>query len=79
MAKFIEVEPLVNVVKKSRMLINVEKIDYVRERDGDITEVFLKDVPLDGWFDKPAFRNPLEVTTPFIFLVDAIQGKNGEE
>lgn len=79
MAKFIEVEPLGNVVKKSRMLINVEKIDYVRERDGDITEVFLKDVPLDGWFGKPAFRNPLEVVTPFIFLVDAIQGKNEVE
>lgn len=79
MEKFIEVEPLGNVVKKSRMLINVEKIDYVRERDGDITEVFLKDVPLDGWFGKPAFRNPLEVVTPFIFLVDAIQGKNEVE
>lgn len=78
MAKFIEVEPLGNVVKKSRMLINVEKIDYVRERDGDITEVFLKDVPLDGWFGKPAFRNPLEVVTPFIFIV-AIQGKNEVE
>lgn len=79
MAKFIEVEPIENVVKKSRMLINVEKIDYVRERDEDITEVFLKDVPLDGWFGKPAFRNPLEVTTPFVFLVDAIQGENEVE
>lgn len=79
MAKFIEVEPIENVVKKSRMLINVEKIDYVRERDGDITEVFLKDVPLDGWFGKPAFRNPLEVVTPFIFLVDAIQEGNEVE
>lgn len=38
MAKFIEVEPIGHAVKKSRMLINVEKIAYVRERDGDVTE-----------------------------------------
>ena len=35
----------------------------------------LINIPLDGWFGKPEFDNPLHVKTPFMFIADAIQGE----
>ena len=84
MVKFIEVIPVQYGMDKPKMLINIETvsythlrahISYIREETEAITAIFLKDVPLDGWFGKPEFDNPLHVKTPFMFIADAIQGE----
>lgn len=46
MAKFIEVTPIEHGEEQPRMLINTEKIDYVREDSNGITAIYLKDIPL---------------------------------
>lgn len=46
MARFIEVTPFNFGGEKHRILINVEKIDYVQEIDEDVTSIHLSDVPL---------------------------------
>lgn len=76
MAKFIEVIPVKYGMDKPKMLINIENISYIREKSEVITAIFLKDVPLDGWFGKPEFENPLYVKTPFMFIAEAIQGED---
>ena len=76
MVKFIEVIPVQYGMDKPKMLINIENISYIREESEAITAIFLKDVPLDGWFGKPEFDNPLHVRTPFIFIAEAIQGED---
>ncbi len=76
MVKFIEVIPVKYGMDKPKMLINIENISYIREENEAITAIFLKDVPLDVWFGKPEFDNPLHVRTPFMFIADAIQGED---
>lgn len=46
MAKFIEVTPVKYGEEQPRMLINVEKIDYVQEDSDGLAAIYLKDVPL---------------------------------
>lgn len=70
MARFIEVTPVKYGEEQPRMLINVEKIDYVQE---DLAAIYLKNVPLAPFTKKPVFDNPIYVTTPFIFLSDEIE------
>nr|DAD91376.1 MAG TPA: hypothetical protein [Siphoviridae sp. ct1mp9] len=77
MAKFIEVIPVKYGMDKPKMLINIENISYIREESEVITAIFLKDVPLDGWFGKPEFDNPLNVKTPFMFIADAMLEERG--
>lgn len=47
MARFIEVAPFNYGAGKKKMLINVEKIDYVQENNEDVTAIHLSDVPSD--------------------------------
>nr|DAG23827.1 MAG TPA: hypothetical protein [Caudoviricetes sp.] len=72
MARFIEVTPIKNGEEGSRILINTEKIDYVREEDKFVSAIFLKDIPLGSFTEKPIFDNPTYVKEPFIFLADDI-------
>lgn len=72
MAKFIEVTPIEYGEEQPRMLINTEKIDYVREDSNGITAIYLKDIPLTPITKKPIFDNPIYVTVPFIFLSEEI-------
>lgn len=46
MARFIEVAPVKYGDEQPRMLINVEKIDYVQEDSDGLAAIYLKDVPL---------------------------------
>lgn len=73
MARFIEVTPVKYGEEQPRMLINVEKIDYVQEDSDGLAVIYLKDVPLAPFTKKPVFDNPIYVTTPFIFLSDEIE------
>lgn len=72
MAKFIEVAPINFGGGKKKMLINVEKIDYVQEDNEDVTALHLSDVPLDYFGEKDLFPKTLYVAIPFIFLSDEI-------
>lgn len=72
MAKFIEVTPVKYGEEQPRMLINVEKIDYVQEDSDGLAAIYLKDVPLAPFTKKPVFNNPIYATDPFIFLSDEI-------
>lgn len=72
MARFIEVEPINYGAGKKKMLINVEKIDYVQEDNEDVTVIHLSDVPLDYFGEKDLFPKTLYVTIPFIFISDEI-------
>lgn len=73
MAKFIEVTPIKYGEEKPRMLINTEKIDYVKEENEYVSGIYVRDIPL-GLFDKPVFDNPIYVKEPFIFVSDKIMG-----
>lgn len=73
MARFIEVTPFNFGGEKHRILINVEKIDYVQEVDRDVTSLHLSDVPLDYFGEKDLFPKTLYVAIPFMFLSDEIK------
>lgn len=72
MAKFIEVTPIKYGEEQPRMLINTEKIDYVREDSEGLAVIYLKDIPLAPFTKKPVFDNSIYTTIPFIFLSDEI-------
>ena len=73
MARFIEVEPINFGGGKKKMLINVEKIDYVQQGDNEgATALHLSDVPLDYFGEKDLFPKTLYVEIPFIFISDKI-------
>lgn len=73
MAKFIEVKPFNFGGEKHRILINVEKIDYVQEQEGGVTSIHLSDVPLDYFGEKDLFPKSLHVAKPYIFISDEIE------
>lgn len=73
MAKFIEVKPVNFGGEKHRILINVEKIDYVQEQEGGVTSIHLSDVPLDYFGEKDLFPKSLHVAKPYIFISDEIE------
>ena len=79
MARFIEAAPINYGGGKKKMLINVEKIDYVQEDGEDVTVLHLSDVPLDYFGEKDLFPKMLYVAIPFIFLSDEITRANKEE
>lgn len=68
MAKFIEVKPFNFGGEKHRILINVEKIDYVQEIDEDVTSIHLSDVPLNYFGERDLFPKSLHVAKPYIYL-----------
>ena len=72
MAKFIEVTPFKDGKSQPKMLINTEKIDYVREESDGLAVIYLKDIPLMPFTKKPVFDNPIYVTSPFILLSDKL-------
>ena len=73
MASFIEVAPINYGGGKKKMLINVEKIDYVQQEDNEgATALHLSDVPLDYFGEKDLFPKTLYVAIPFILLSDEI-------
>lgn len=72
MAKFIEVTPFNFGGEKHRILINVEKIDYVQEQDEVVTTLHLSDVPIDLFGGKGLFPNSLHVATPYEIVWDDI-------
>lgn len=69
MAKFIEVKPVNFGGEKHRILINVEKIDYVQEQEGGVTSIHLSDVPLGYFGEKDLFPKSLHVATPYDIVV----------
>ena len=77
MAKFIEVAPINYGGGKKKMLINVEKIDYVQEEKENTTALHLSDVPLNYFGEKDLFPKTLYVEIPFIFLSDEIAKTDG--
>lgn len=73
MAKFIEVTPINYSGGEKKMLINVEKIDYVQQESREsATAIHLSDVPLDYFGEKDLFPKTLYVAIPFISLSDEI-------
>lgn len=72
MAKFIEVKPFNFGGEEHRILINVEKIDYVQELEGGVTSIHLSDVPLDYFGEKDLFPKSLHVATPYVIVCDDI-------
>ena len=77
MVKFIEVAPINYGGGKKKMLINVEKIDYVQEEKENTTALHLSDVPLNYFGEKDLFPKTLYVEIPFIFLTDEIAKTDG--
>lgn len=75
MAKFIEVTPIDCGEEGPKMLINTENISYAKYIDEVATLLFLKEVPVNEWTEKPEFKNPLLVKMPFIFVSDAMLEK----
>lgn len=73
MARFIEVTPFNFGGEKHRILVNVEKINYVQELDEDVTSIHLSDVPLDYFGGKDLFPKSLHVAKPYIFISDEIE------
>lgn len=72
MNKFIEVTPIKYGEEQPRILINTEKIDYVREGDEGFSVIYLKDVPLMPFIKKPVFDSYIYAAIPFIPLSDEI-------
>lgn len=75
MAKFIEVEPVDWGIDGPKMLINTENISYAKEIGKVETLLFLNEVPISEWTEKPEFKNPLLVKMPFIFVSDVLLEK----
>lgn len=73
MARFLEVTPFNFDGEKHRILINVEKIDYVQEIDEYVTSIHLSDVPLSYFGEKDLFPKSLHVAEPYIFISDEIE------
>lgn len=67
MAKFIEVEPIENGERMPKVLINIDKIDYVIEDINGLAVIYLNDFPL------PTFFNRINVAVPFTSLSNEIQ------
>lgn len=72
MAKFIEVKPFNFGGEKHRILINVDKIDFVQELEGGVTSIHLSVVPLDYFGEKDLFPKSLHVATPYELVWDDI-------
>lgn len=72
MAKFIEVTPIKYGEEKPRMLINTDKVDYVREDSDGLAVIYLKDIPLAPLTKEPVFDNPIYAVAPFIAISDDI-------
>ena len=72
MAKFIEVKPFNFGGEEHRILINVEKIDYIQELEGGVTSIHLSDVPLGYFGEKDLFPKSLHVATPYVIVCDDI-------
>lgn len=72
MARFLEVTPFNFGGEKHRILINVEKIDYVQEIDEDVTSIHLSDVPLNYFGEKDLFPKSMHVATPYEIVWDDI-------
>lgn len=72
MARFIEVTPFNFGGEKHRILINVEKINYVQEIDSDVTSIHLSDVPLSYFGEKDLFPKSLHVAKPYDIVCDDI-------
>ena len=72
MAKFIEVKPIKSGEEQPKMLINTDKIDYVREDGDGLAVIYLKDIPLTPFTKKTVFDNPIYATSSFILLSDKI-------
>lgn len=73
MAKFIEVKPINYGGGEKKMLINVEKIDYVQQESREsATAIHLSDVPLDYFGEKDLFPKTLYVATPYEIVWDDI-------
>lgn len=58
--------------EKHRILINIEKIDYVQEQEGGVTSIHLSDVPLDYFGEKDLFPKSMHVATPYEIVWDDI-------
>lgn len=72
MAKFIEVKPFNFGGEQHRILINVEKIDYVQELERGVTSIHLSDVPLNYFGEKDLFPKSLHVATPYEIVLGDI-------
>lgn len=73
MAKFIEVTPINYGGGENKMLINVEKIDYVQQESREsTTAIHLSDVPLNYFGEKDLFPKTLYVATPYEIVWDDI-------
>ena len=72
MGVFIEVTPIRYGEEKPRMLINTDKIDYVREDSDGLAVIYLKDIPLAPFTKEPVFDNPIYAVAPFIAISDDI-------
>lgn len=72
MGKFIEVTPIKYGEEQPKMLINTDKIDYVREDSDGLAVIYLKDIPLTPFTKKTVFDNPICAKAPFIFLSEEI-------
>lgn len=72
MAKFIEVTPIKYGEEKPRMLINTDKVDYVREDSDGLAVIYLKDIPLAPFTKEPVFDSYIYAVAPFIAISDDI-------
>ena len=73
MAKFIEVAPINYGGDEKKMLINVEKIDYVQQESREsATAIHLSDVPIDYYGGKDLFPKSIHVATPYEIVRDDI-------
>lgn len=72
MAKFIEIKPFNFDDGEHRILINVEKIDFVQELDRGVVSIHLSDVPLDYFGKKDLFPRTLHVAMPYEIVLDDI-------
>ncbi|WP_418614262.1 hypothetical protein [Streptococcus vestibularis] len=75
MAKFIEVIPLDRGKEQAKMLINAEKIDYVQQIGILGSLIYLNDIPVTEFMEKPVFKNPLHVKKSIMSIADAIATK----
>lgn len=75
MAKFIEVIPLDGGKEQVKMLINAEKIDYVQQIGILGSLIYLNDIPVTKFMEKPVFKNPLYVKKSIMSIADAIATK----
>ena len=70
MAKFIEVIPLDRGKEQAKMLI-----DYVQQIGILGSLIYLNDIPVTEFMEKPVFKNPLHVKKSIMSIADAIATK----